>query len=77
MDNTYRNNIVWFFESFIFFKIIFQIDFFETEQKESAGAFMLKMWTEQEQEDATIADLLYTLGGLGLQSRAEGIISIA
>jgi hypothetical protein len=37
---------------------------------------MLRAWTDQEGEDATVADLLYRLEGLGLQSKAEGIISV-
>ena len=56
--------------------MIFQIEFFDSEKKEKAGSYMLKMWTEQEGEDATVADLLYTLEGLALQGKADGIIVV-
>ena len=53
-----------------------EVDFFESEKKEQAGAFMLKMWTEQEQDDASVAELLYVLEGLGLKSKAEAVVKI-
>jgi len=36
---------------------------------------MLKVWTEQEGDDATVADLLYRLDGLGLRAKADGLFS--
>jgi hypothetical protein len=35
---------------------------------------MLKMWTEQEKEDATVADLLYQLEGLKLLELAKSVL---
>lgn len=54
-----KRNIIWIF--------CFQIEFFESEKGKDAGSWMLKMWTEQEKEDATAADLLYQLEGLKLR----------
>jgi hypothetical protein len=47
--------------------------YFETEKGKDAGTYMLKMWTDQENEDATAADLLYQLEGLKLRELVREI----
>jgi len=49
------------------------VEYFESEKKTNAGEYMLKMWTEQEKDDATVADLLYQLEGLKLRNLVNSI----
>jgi hypothetical protein len=51
-----------------------QVEYFDSEKKADAGTYMLKMWTEQEKEDATVADLLYQLEGLKLLELAKSVL---
>jgi len=50
------------------------VEYFATDKGANAASWMLRLWTEQEGVEATVADLLYTLEGLKLKHKAGSIL---